>query len=103
MGHSWEGMVIEQILRGLDARGIPYTPYHYRTKGGSEVDLILEGKFGLIPIEIKYTSQVKGTALKALQTFCDDRQLPLGILINNDDQVRRYSDKVVGVPLSCLS
>ena len=62
MGNSWEGMVIEQILRGLDARGIPYTPYHYRTKGGSEIDLILEGRFGTIPIEIKYTSQVKGTA-----------------------------------------
>ena len=100
MGNSWEGMVIEQLLRGLDARGVPYTPYHYRTKGGSEIDLILEGRFGIIPIEIKYASRIKKTALKALQTFCEDRQLPLGIIINNDDQVRWYSEKIVGIPLA---
>ena len=100
MGNSWEGMVIEQILRGLDARGVPYTPYHYRTKGGSEIDLILEGRFGIIPIEIKYASRIKKPALKALHTFCVDRQLPLGIIINNDDQVRWYSDKIVGIPLA---
>jgi len=44
-------MVIENILRGLDAQGIAYNYYHYRTGGGAEIDLILEGEFGLLPIE----------------------------------------------------
>ena len=69
-------------------------------KGGSEIDLILEGRFGIIPIEIKYAQPHKKTALKALHTCCEDRQLPLGIIINNDDQVCWYSDKIVGIPLS---
>ena len=89
-----------QILRGLDARGVPDTPYHYRTKRGLKIDLILEGRFGIIPIEIKYASRIKKPALKALHTCCEDRQLPLGIIINNDDQVCWYSDKIVGIPLA---
>ncbi|MFV2058520.1 MAG: ATP-binding protein, partial [Thiohalomonadales bacterium] len=45
MGHSWEAMVIETILRELNAQGITYNYYHYRTGGGAEIDLILEGEF----------------------------------------------------------
>ncbi|MCX6349972.1 MAG: ATP-binding protein [Candidatus Aureabacteria bacterium] len=53
MGPSWEGMVIENILRGFNIRGIPCDYYYYRTGAGAEVDLVLEGEFGLLPIEIK--------------------------------------------------
>jgi predicted AAA+ superfamily ATPase len=31
MGHSWESMVVENLLRGLNAQGIAYEYYHYRT------------------------------------------------------------------------
>ena len=52
MGRSWEGLVIEEIIRDLNATGVGFDYYYYRTGGGAEVDLILEGEFGLIPIEI---------------------------------------------------
>jgi predicted AAA+ superfamily ATPase len=100
MGNSWEGMIIEQVLRGLDAKGIYYTPYHYRTKGGSEIDLVLEGPFGIIPIEIKYSSRLKKNSLKGVEQFCADHDLPIGIIINNEDKVNWYTDKIVGVPMS---
>jgi len=58
MGASWEGMVIEEILRSLNAFGINYRAYYFRTSAGAEVDLVLEGKFGLVPIEIKHTHKV---------------------------------------------
>lgn len=89
-----------QILRGLDARGVPDTPYHYRTKRGlrnrshSRRPLWHHSDWNQI------CQPHKKTALKALHTFYEDRQLPLGIIINNDDQVRWYSDKIVGIPLS---
>ncbi|MCF6239232.1 MAG: ATP-binding protein, partial [Candidatus Marinimicrobia bacterium] len=44
-GRSWEGMIIETLLRGFADMGQVVQPYHYRTRGGAEVDLILESEF----------------------------------------------------------
>ncbi|MHC4873745.1 MAG: ATP-binding protein [Planctomycetota bacterium] len=100
MGSSWEGMVIEQILRGLNADGMTYTPYHYRTKGGSEIDLILESSRGVIPVEIKYSSRVNKQATKGVEQFCRDHKLPLGLIIHNGEKVTWYTENVVGIPFS---
>jgi predicted AAA+ superfamily ATPase len=56
MGASWESLAIETVLRNLDAQGTAFQAYHYRTGAGAGVDLVLEGEFGLVPIEIKYTA-----------------------------------------------
>lgn len=47
-GAPWEGMVVEEICRQLDQRGVSYDAFHYRAGGGAEVDLVLEGAFGLV-------------------------------------------------------
>jgi len=53
-GRSFENFVIEEILKGMQDAGIANTNYrYYRTRGGAEIDLILEGQFGVLPIEIK--------------------------------------------------
>ncbi|MFN8348573.1 MAG: ATP-binding protein [Spirosomataceae bacterium] len=50
-GASWEGFVIEQIIRRLK-NGV--SPYFYRTSNGAEMDLVLvEGIKPIIAIEIK--------------------------------------------------
>lgn len=56
-GHSWEGYCIEQILTRM-----PDTIYasHYRTRSGSELDLVLEDRNGtMTAIEIKRTLSPK--------------------------------------------
>ena len=58
MGHSWESMVIENLLQGLNARGAAYDCYYYRTGAGAEIDLILEG-------ELTFTYEGETTTLKA--------------------------------------
>ena len=58
MGHAWESMVIENLIRGLNIQGISFDYFHYRTSAGAEVDLVLEAEFGLIPVEIKYAQKV---------------------------------------------
>jgi predicted AAA+ superfamily ATPase len=70
MGRSWEGMVIEEIIRGLNCLGTGFD-YYYRTGGGAEVDLILEGDFGLIPVEIKYAQTVPSR----IKGFCQRKRL----------------------------
>jgi predicted AAA+ superfamily ATPase len=102
MGASWEGAVIETVLRGLDTQGIAYQAYHYRTGAGAEVDLVLEGEFGLLPIEIKYTQHVDSRSLRAIRDFVEERDCIYGIVINNDERPRILDEKLVGVPFGCL-
>ena len=69
MGRSWEGLVIEELIRGLHAIGEGFDCYYYRTGGGAEVNLIIEGAFGRVPFEIKYTQTVGAGRLRALKNF----------------------------------
>jgi len=102
VGRSWEGMVIEEILRNLESRGITYSASHYRTSAGGEVDLVLEGDFGLLPIEIKHAQTVRSRELQGLSNFIADHGCPLGIVINNDERPRLYSEKILGLPFAHL-
>ena len=103
MGHSWEGMVIEEIVRGLNSLGLSYDYYHYRTGGGAEVDLVLEGEFGLLPIEIKYGQNVALRELRSIKDFVREHKCRYGLVINNDERVRLYDTNLVGIPFAaCL-
>jgi len=102
MGRSWEGFVFEEIIRGLNATGAGFDCYYYRTGAGAEVDLVLDGEFGLIPIEIKYTQTVPSKQLRALKDFIKDQNCPFGLVINNDECPRLYDDQIAGIPLACL-
>ena len=75
MGHSWEAAVTEEILRGLDALSISYEYSHYRTGGGAEIDLILEGDFGIVPIEIKYNQKVLLRELRGIRDFIKEHKI----------------------------
>lgn len=103
MGRSWEGVVIEEILRGLHALGTGFDYAFYRTGGGAEVDLVLDGEFGIIPFEIKYAQSVSPLELRGLKRFMEDHKCAIGIVINNDESPRLYDEKIVGVPFSCLA
>ena len=66
------------------------------------MDLVLEGEFGLVPVEIKYQQAVPFQQLRAIRDFVSERGCRLGIVINNDERVRQYDEKLVGVPFTCL-
>ena len=102
MGYSWESLVIEEIIRNLCAAGIPFDYFYYRTANGAEVDLILEGRFGVIPVEIKYTGSVESMALRSIKTFMSEIDCSFGIVVNNDTKVRQYADKIFGIPITYL-
>lgn len=102
MGASWEGMVVEEILRQLNAMGSAYEYSYYRTGAGAEVDLVLEGTFGRIAVEIKHASTVAGRDLRSLRDFVRDQKARLGVVVNNDVTPRVYEDNLVGLPFTCL-
>jgi hypothetical protein len=105
VGKSWEGMVVETLLRGFENAGIEVQPFHYRTRGGAEIDLILEGQFGtagLLPIEIKLTPHADQRALRSLTEFVTSQNCQLGLVINNDERPRWLSERILAVPAASL-
>jgi hypothetical protein len=98
LGQSWEAMVIENLLRELSALGVSHEYFYYRTSGGAEVDLVLEGDFGLVPIEIKYGQKVTPQGLRSLGDFVKERSCPYGMVINNDERIRQYDNTIIGIP-----
>lgn len=102
MGASWEGMVVEEILRQLNTLGVAHDYSYYRTGAGAEVDLVLEAAFGRVAVEIKHTSTVSGRDLRGLRDFVTEHKARLGVVINNDVAPRQYEEKVLGLPFACL-
>lgn len=102
LGYLWEGLVIEEIIRGLNNTGVSFKYFHYRSSGGGEVDLVLEGNFGIIPVEIKYSPKVKKMKLKGIKNFIEEFECPFGIIINNDDAPSFYEKNLIGVPFNCI-
>jgi hypothetical protein len=102
VGRSWEGMATEEILRQLTCQGASFDYYFYRTAAGAEVDLVLEGDFGLIAVEIKHTQAVDGRDLRSLREFVKEHKCRLGLVINNDQRPRLYDEDIVGLPFACL-
>jgi predicted AAA+ superfamily ATPase len=102
MGASWEGMVVEEILRQLSALGVAHEYSYYRTGAGAEVDLVLEGPFGRVAVEIKHTSSVGGRDLRGLRDFVMEHHARFGVVVNNDVTPRRYDEDVIGLPFTYL-
>jgi len=102
MGNSWEGMVIEELIRGLHSLGTGFDYYYYRTSGGAEIDLVLEGDFGLIPVEIKYSQTVRKRQLGSLKTFIEEKKCPYGLVINNDEYPRLYDKNIAAIPFTYI-
>jgi predicted AAA+ superfamily ATPase len=99
---SWEGMVIEEILRQFHVLGVSVDSSFYRTGAGAEVDLVCEGRFGAVPIEIKKTQRVDMRDLRGLRDFVAEQGCALGVVVNNDTAPRLYDERIVGVPFVCL-
>jgi predicted AAA+ superfamily ATPase len=103
VGQNFESFIIEEILKGMQATMIPkWDYYYYRTRNGAEIDLILEGSFGLLPIEIKFGASTSIKQLTSLRRFIKERDLPFGIVINNAEEVMLLSETIVQVPIGCI-
>lgn len=101
-GRSWEAYAGELLLRGFAAAGIQATPSHYRTRGGAEVDLVLSGEVGILPVEIKLGATTEARALRGLVEFVAMHDCPLGLVINNDEKPRLLAERIVSIPAAAL-
>jgi len=102
-GFSFESFVIEEIIRGFQATMATQMEFsYYRTIDKSEVDLIIEGNQGVIPVEIKLASSMKRLALRGMETFLADTGASYGIFINRGKRVELLTEKIIQIPVNYL-
>lgn len=103
VGSAFEAFISEEIIKGIKATEIVNWRYYYfRTRNGAEIDLILEGPFGTLPIEIKFGSIIKQRQVQTLKNFVYQNNLPLGIVINNSDDVQMVADRILQLPATYI-
>lgn len=99
-GFSFESFVTEELIRGFQATMATQLEFsYYRTVDRSEVDFVVEGAFGVVPVEIKLNTVVKRQALKGLENFIADVKCPYGIVINRGKRLELLTDKIVQIPV----
>lgn len=88
MGHIIEAMTDFDIRLLCEREN--YNQYYYRNSDKEEIDLILDRKIDLIPIEVKYTNQIERIDTKTIKKFIEknkDKKInktPYGIVITKD-------------------
>ncbi len=103
LGRSFESFAIEEILKGIETTSATnWQPYFYRTRNRAEIDLIVEGTFGTIPIEMKHGVTVGLKSLTTLRNFVKEHNLPYGLLVNHASRVEWLTKEVLQVPVTCL-
>ena len=103
LGNVFESFVVEELIRGVqavNARNVKFS--HFRTKAGGEIDLIAEGSFGLLPVEIKYQTNTTKKQLSSMINFVEKHQIPYGLVLNNCDHPSLITQNILQVPVGCI-
>jgi hypothetical protein len=105
LGHLIETWVVTEMIKAVQAWHAPPGFYHYRSRGGAEVDLVLELDGRLFPIEIKATSHPSPRDTLGLRsfrnTFPNERIAP-GLLVCAVASPQWLSSDVLAFPWWCL-
>ena len=78
--------------------------WHFRTKDGSEVDLIVERGGHLTPIEVKWTEHPQRSDARHLLSFLRDHpdEAAHGYVVCRCPHAMRLDDRVTALPWQCL-
>jgi predicted AAA+ superfamily ATPase len=100
-GFSFESFAIEEIIRGIQTTMETQLEFsYYRTIDKSEVDLVIDGPFGIVPIEIKLGSSTPKKSLWGLENLIKDMNLNYGIVVNNASKIELLSDRIIQIPIN---
>lgn len=99
--------LVRQVSRFADAAAV--TLYHYRTHGGTEIDVIAEADDGrVVGIEIKAAASARREHFSPLATLRDridalpDMEFVHGIVLYAGTRAHSFGDRLDAVPLAAL-
>jgi uncharacterized protein len=94
LGASWEGFVVEDLIRREQIQN-PFTRFSFwRTAAGSEADLLMERGPEIIAFEIKASSGEDIHAAQRLVSCLTDVGAARGYLIGRGQSIRRLTSRI---------
>lgn len=97
-GHSFEGLVIEELAALAMSRLVRPELFFWRTQAGAEVDLLVRDGRKLIPIEIKLGAAVDHRSVAGLRQCMADLGLKRGFVITSGTERRTIAPGVEMLP-----
>jgi predicted AAA+ superfamily ATPase len=106
LGGLLESFAVNEILRALPLQEEDIAAYHWRSRDGHEIDLILEGATGLAGVEIKASSSVDDSDFRHLDRFAatgpaKGRRVTKIVLFLGE-RALSFGPGRVALPISCL-
>lgn len=105
LGHILENFVVTELRKQLSWSKVLARMYHYRTRTGSEVDVVLEGPGArIVGIEIKGSATISASdfkGLKALAEAVGDR-FHRGVLLYTGQEPLPFGERMHALPVSTL-
>jgi predicted AAA+ superfamily ATPase len=104
-GQLLENLVVTEIVKQLTWSKVRAHPYHYRTHGGEEVDIVLEGPGGrCVAIEVKATATPRMADYQGLCRFAETMgdRFHRGVLLHLGDRILPFGERLHGLPLQAI-
>lgn len=103
-GRLFEHAVVLELIRRIRLLKTNHKLYYWRTSSGAEVDCILESHDGLIPIEIKSSTQVSQRDLTGLRSFMADygHKVNHAYVVTMGSRPEKLDDKITAIPWQYL-
>lgn len=101
-GASWEGFILDQMLSAYLRHDASAQAWFWRTARGAEVDLLIEARGRLVPVEIKLHSSPDANDAKGLVQCMADLNLPRGYLVHSGRERYSLGASVTALPAEAL-
>ena len=70
--------------------------------GASWEGMVVEGTFGVVAVKIKLGQRVRLQSLRGLRDFVRDHDCRFGLVLSNEEQLRKIDDAVAGISVRFL-
>lgn len=105
LGPLLETFVASELRRQLTWSQVPATMWHFRDRGGPEVDFVLEHPDGrIVGIEVKATSTPRRTHLRGLEFLAErlGNRFHFGALLTAAPETTPFGSRIAAMPVSSL-
>lgn len=98
-GAAYESWFFAELLKWKQLQPLEPDLYFYRTAAGMEIDFLVAGEGGIIPIETKSSSRVSASDGRSVATFLAEHpKARVGLVVYPGDEIVEIRKNVWGVP-----
>lgn len=95
-GNAFENFILMELLAYRSYSEKDYRIDFWRTKGGNEVDFVLDG--GKVAIEVKGTNKIKSGDIKGLASFIEDHKPQKAFIVCQEPVPRKLTSNIEIIP-----